>query len=61
MTTAVRLDRNDTEMINGMKQHIEELKRLSPEQARAEAFETLFRAGVIDADGKTKENIVSWA
>lgn len=56
MTTTVRFERNDTEMIKGMDRYIEELKKITPEQA----FEILRRTGVVGEDGKTKENIVSW-
>ena len=58
---AIRTNTNATSWVDGIREYIEEQKKLPPEQARKEAFEDLYAAGVIHENGKAKDNIVSWA
>ncbi len=60
MTMALEIIQEDQKMIAAMDKFIQELKNQDPDVARQEAWESLYRTGVITEDGKLKESIVSW-
>lgn len=58
--TAIALQKDDAKFLEEMDRYIEQLKSRPPQVAKKEAREALYRTGVIDQNGKLKENIVSW-
>jgi len=47
------------EYIRGMREYIERLKNMDKEQAKQKAIENLTKAGLLDENGNTKENLVT--
>ena len=47
------------EYIRGMQEYIERLKNMDKEQAKKKAIENLTKAGILDENGNTKENLVT--
>jgi DNA polymerase III alpha subunit len=47
------------EYIRGMREYIERLKNMDKEQAKQKAIENLTKAGILDENGNTKENLVT--
>lgn len=47
--------------IENMKQYLEKIKSLPPEERKVEAKKSLFESGVADENGKIKEQIVTEA
>ena len=47
------------EYIRGMREYIGRLKNMDKEQAKQKAIENLTKAGILDENGNTKENLVT--
>lgn len=47
------------EYIRGMQEYINKLRTMDREEAKIIAKENLTKAGILDENGKTKENIVT--
>ena len=47
------------EYIRGMQEYINKLRTMDREEAKKIAKENLTQAGILDENGKTKENIVT--
>lgn len=56
------MNRNNDNMLQNMKQVMENLEKLAkenPEEARKQARESLIRCGILNEDGSQKEHIVT--
>lgn len=60
MVIAAQLKKEQDAYLNDMKKYIKSLKQLPQNEAAKKSKEALIRTGVIDKNGKLKENIVSW-
>lgn len=49
------IEREREQYYQGMKEYLYQLKRMSPEEAKAEAKESLFNSGIIDEQGNLAE------
>ncbi len=58
--TAASLQLDDQNFIQSMTEYIKTLRAQTPEIAREEARNALYRTGVTTKDGKLKDSIVSW-
>ncbi|MBR1598224.1 MAG: hypothetical protein IJ661_04815 [Lachnospiraceae bacterium] len=47
------------EFSSGIKEYIEKLKNMDPEEAKKISIDALKQTGVLDENGNTKENIVT--
>ncbi len=57
--TEVKRRPTHEEYIRGMQEYIERLKNMDKEQAKQKAIENLTKAGILDENGNTKENLVT--
>ena len=57
--TEVKRRPTHEEYIRGMREYIERLKNMDKEQAKQKAIENLTKAGLLDENGNTKENLVT--
>jgi DNA polymerase III alpha subunit len=57
--TEVKRRPTHEEYILGMQEYIERMKNMDKEQAKQKAIENLTKAGILDENGNTKENLVT--
>lgn len=57
---ALNLHKDTSEYLEGMDKYIEKIRQMPPEDAEKFCFLSLFNSGLLNADGKEKEEIVDW-